>query len=236
MGKKEATEQQTKSRERVAKHGEVFTAAREVNAMLDLVKEETERIESRFLEPACGTGNFLAEILRRKLDACGKYLKSPLEWEKNSVLACSSLYGIELLADNAEECRGRLFGIWQERYGVFVGAEGHPETPAAVRFLFGRNILCGDALSLKQADGTPILFSEWALATGTKMKRRDFRLDVLLEKGEEGAKAQLEFDFFGGESPNAAVHWMPDPEDGKRMIPAPVREYPLTDYWRIHEC
>ena len=66
---------QIKSRKRVADHGEVFTGEREVNAMLDLVKSETERIESRFLEPACGDGNFLAEILRRKLEAVKKASK-----------------------------------------------------------------------------------------------------------------------------------------------------------------
>ena len=65
----EKRERQVKSRARVADHGEVFTADREVNAMLDLVKQDTERVDSRFLEPACGDGNFLAEILRRKLQA-----------------------------------------------------------------------------------------------------------------------------------------------------------------------
>ena len=75
-------EKQVKSKQRVADHGEVFTAEREVNAMLDLVKQETERIDSRFLEPACGDGNFLSEILRRKLAVVkrsyGKWLRSML--------------------------------------------------------------------------------------------------------------------------------------------------------------
>ena len=100
---------QVKSRERVQQHGEVFTNEREVNAMLDLVKHETERIDSRFLEPACGDGNFLAEILRRKLQVCRKFVEqgknTQLEYEKNAVLAVSSIYGIELLTDNAMACR-----------------------------------------------------------------------------------------------------------------------------------
>lgn len=100
--------QQVKSRERVQQHGEVFTNEREVNAMLDLVKHETERIDSRFLEPACGDGNFLAEILRRKLQVCRRLVEqkknTQLEYEKNAVLAVSSIYGIELLADNATAC------------------------------------------------------------------------------------------------------------------------------------
>ena len=100
---------QVKSRERVAAHGEVFTAEREVKAMCDLVKPETERIDSRFLEPACGDGNFLAEILSRKL-ACEqirKYRKSSYDWERNSLLALGSLYGVDILADNCEACRER---------------------------------------------------------------------------------------------------------------------------------
>jgi type I restriction-modification system DNA methylase subunit len=106
-------EKQLKSRKRVADHGEVFTSEREVNAMLDLVKQETERIESRFLEPACGNGNFLAEILKRKLEVVdNRYSKSQLEWERYAVLAVSSIYGVDILEDNAIECRERLFKIF----------------------------------------------------------------------------------------------------------------------------
>lgn len=113
---------QVKSRERVAAHGEVFTAEREVKAMCDLVKPETERIDSRFLEPACGNGNFLAEILTRKL-ACEqirKYRKSSYDWERNSLLALGSLYGVDILADNCEACRERLYGLWEEEYHIYV--------------------------------------------------------------------------------------------------------------------
>ena len=96
-------ENQVKSKQRVADHGEVFTAEREVNAMLDLVKNETERIDSRFLEPACGDGNFLAEILRRKLAVVKrKYTKSPADYAKNAILAVSSMYGVDILRDNVE--------------------------------------------------------------------------------------------------------------------------------------
>lgn len=113
----EMAEQQVKSRQRVADHGEVFTAEREVKAMCDLVKQETERIESRFLEPACGNGNFLAEVLTRKLAVVkSRYGKSPFDYERYSVLAMTSLYGVDILEDNAEECRQRLFDIWDKEY------------------------------------------------------------------------------------------------------------------------
>ena len=104
---------QVKSRQRVADHGEVFTAEREVKAMCDLVKQETERIDSRFLEPACGDGNFLAEILARKLAVVKKkYRRSSYDWERNSLLALGSIYGVDILADNAQACRDCLYAIW----------------------------------------------------------------------------------------------------------------------------
>ena len=108
---------QIKSKKRVADHGEVFTSEREVNAMLDLVKSETENIDSRFLEPACGNGNFLAEVLRRKLNVVeNRYAKSQIEFERYAILAISSIYGVDILEDNAVECRSRLFKIFESCY------------------------------------------------------------------------------------------------------------------------
>lgn len=110
-------EKQVVSKQRVADHGEVLTGRREVNAMLDLVKQETERIESRFLEPACGTGNFLTEILERKLHVVGtRYCRSQLDYERNAVVAVSSIYGIDILKDNVFECRKRLFDVFDKKY------------------------------------------------------------------------------------------------------------------------
>jgi len=116
---------QVKSRQRVADHGEVFTAEREVNAMLDLVKQETERIDSRFLEPACGNGNFLAPILERKLAVVeANYRKNPFDYEKYAVIAVTSIYGVELLQDNVEECRRRLFELWDRDYTAHCTLKG----------------------------------------------------------------------------------------------------------------
>ena len=109
--------QQIKSKARVSAHGEVFTADREVNAMLDLVKEETERIDSRFLEPACGNGNFLAKILERKLMVVrNRYAKNRADWELYALIAVGSAYGIEILQDNVDECRKRLYAIFLKEY------------------------------------------------------------------------------------------------------------------------
>jgi hypothetical protein len=174
---------QVKSKQRVAKSGEVFTAEREVNAMLDLVKQETERIDSRFLEPACGDGNFLAEILRRKLAVVkNKYRRSSSDYEKSAVLAISSIYGVEILPDNVENCCERLFEIWDREYTTNCKKDVHDECREAVRFILKRNIQCGDALTLKDADGQPLIFSGWSLVTGSLMKRIDYRFDKLLDK------------------------------------------------------
>ena len=163
------SEVQIKSRERVANHGEVFTSTREVKAMCDLVKDETERIDSRFLEPACGDGNFLAEIIERKLKVVtNKYSKSPYDWERNSLLALGSIYGVDILLDNCMACRERLFLIWDEAYRTVCKKECNDETRKAARFILSLNIVCGNALSLRCVDenqhdtSEPIIFSEWS--------------------------------------------------------------------------
>jgi len=147
------TEKQVVSKKRVVEHGEVYTGKQEVNAMLDLVKQETERIESRFLEPACGTGNFLTEILKRKLRVVElRYSKSQLDYERYGVLAVSSVYGIDILEDNVEECHKRLFDIFDQKYSNLFKKAAKEECRDAVKYILERNIICGNALTLKTAD------------------------------------------------------------------------------------
>src|SRR5438128_11984 len=143
-------ERQVVSRKRVNDYGEVYTAKREVTAMLDLVNQETTRIDSRFLEPACGKGNFLTEILERKLRVvASRYGKSRLEYERYAVLAVSSVYGIDILADNVAKCRQRLFEVFNQHYTAHFKSSATDECRDAVKFILERNILHGDALSLK---------------------------------------------------------------------------------------
>lgn len=187
---------QIKSKERVKERGEVFTNEREVKAMCDLVKDETERIDSRFLEPACGDGNFLAEIITRKLkEVKRKYKKSTLDYEKNSVLAISSVYGVDILQDNVCVCRERLYKLWDKEYKVVCKQECNEQTREAVRFILSKNIVCGNALTLNTVDENgnettePIVFSEWAFITGVQMQRQDYTFSHLLEMSD-GEKEQ----------------------------------------------
>lgn len=192
MNNRESTKKQTKSKERVRAHGEVFTAEREVKAMCDLVKDETERIDSRFLEPACGDGNFLAEILSRKLAVVKrKYGKSHLDYEKNAVLAASSIYGVDILLDNVLACRERMFAIWDKEYRTVCKKDCNDLTREAVKFILSRNIVCGNALTLKCVDENandtdePIIFSEWAFVTASQLQRSDYTFAELLAQGDE---------------------------------------------------
>ncbi len=155
-----------KSKQRVTDHGEVFTSEREVNAMLDLVKQETERIESRFLEPACGTGNFLEEVLKRKLDIVqSRYKKSKLEYERYAVTAVSSIYGVDILEDNVIHCRDRLYDVFNERYSQLYKNNCSEDCRKSVSFILSKNILWGDALTMKTVCGNedPIVFQSGRL-------------------------------------------------------------------------
>jgi hypothetical protein len=206
---------QVKSKKRVADHGEVFTNEREVNAMLDLVKHETERIDSRFLEPACGDGNFLAAILNRKLNVVdSRYLKNQNDWERYAIVAISSIYGVDILEDNAQECRNRLFDIFNGRYSSLYKDKCKEECRSSVKFLFSRNILWGDALDFTNPiTKQPIIFSEWSLASSTMMKRRDYMFKFLVEQTHQ-------FSIFNDEG-NAAA------------IDEPIKDYPLKHILKL---
>lgn len=207
---------QVKTKDRVRDHGEVFTAEREVNAMLGLVQHETERIDSRFLEPACGTGNFLAPVLERKIALVKKkYGRSQVEFERYAVLAVGSIYGVDLLPDNVKTCQERLFKIFDDTYTSLYKKKCKEDLRESVHFVLNRNILCGDALTLKTNKGAPILFSQWSLATGSKIKRHDYTFEELIPV--HTAKGSLFFDPSFKSDTNEAA-----------FIPKPIKEHPLT--------
>lgn len=183
-----AKKKQIKSKERVSAHGEVFTNEREVNAMLDLVKQETERLDSRFLEPACGDGNFLIEILRRKLKICAKRTKqktyTQLQYEHDAIIAVSSIYGIELLPDNAQACRERLYNYFCEQYDALYKSRAKDECKSSVKYLLEKNIILGNALTYKRVDNPDewIHVSEWSFLGKGMVNRRDYEFSYLVGK------------------------------------------------------
>ena len=197
----------TRSKQRIADHGEVFTPDWMVEAMLDLVKGETERIDSRFLEPACGSGNFLVQILQRKLAAVElKYGKSDFERRHYALFGMMCLYGVELLPDNIAECRANLLDIFAQ----YLALDTTDDLYRAAFYVLSQNLVHGDALTMCGQDGGAITFAEWGYLGKGKFQRRDFRFDALTQSSafsEDGSLfAQL----------------------GKHEIFTPAKTYPPT--------
>ncbi len=177
-----------KSKQRVADHGEVFTPPWMVEAMLDLVKDETERIDSRFLEPACGSGNFLVQILRRKLAAVQlRYGQSDFERQHYALLGLMCLYGIELLADNIAECRAKVLEI----FAAYLNLQESDDLYGAAAYVLSQNLVHGDALTMRTSEGRPITFAEWGYLGKGKYQRRDFRFETLTESSAFSAEGSL---------------------------------------------
>lgn len=177
-----------KSRQRVADHGEVFTPAWLVEKMLDLVKDESERIDARVLEPACGSGNFLVPVLVRKLATVQRrHGKNDFEKRHYALLGLMCIYGIELLADNAQECRDNLAEVFE----AFLGAGVDDEWAQAARVVLAANIVQGDALTMTVPGGQPITFPEWSYLGKGKYQRRDFRYHDLTQRSAWQAPTQL---------------------------------------------
>ena len=165
-----------KSKQRVADHGEVFTPPWMVEAMLDLVKGESERIDARFLEPACGSGNFMVQILRRKLAAVElKYGKSDFERRHYALLGLMCIYGIELLADNIDECRANVLEV----FANYLQLDETDDLYRAASYVLQQNLVHGDALTMRDHQGQAITFAEWGYLGKGKYQQRDFRFDAL---------------------------------------------------------
>ena len=177
-----------KSKQRVSDHGEVFTPEWLVDAMLDVVKDETDRIDSRFLEPACGSGNFLTKILKRKLATVElKYSKSEFDRNHYALLSLMCIYGIELLEDNIAECKWNLLEIFAEYLNIDTGDVLY----SCADFVLSQNIVHGDALTMKDISKVPIAFAEWGYLGKGKFQRRDFRFDVLTGSSAFSAEGSL---------------------------------------------
>jgi hypothetical protein len=208
---------QVKSAKRVREHGEVLTAQREVQAMLDLVKNESERIDSRFLEPACGDGNFLVAILERKLKTVyDRYKSKKADFEIYMISAVSSIYGIDLLADNIEESKQRMLDICLACYKKALKKKADEEYQNILKFILDKNIVQGD--SLNGID--KILFTQWTLV-GYQFKREVFSFSQLNQQAE---------------ILNTPLFASLISDKGEDVyIPQPIKEYPLTYYKDLGE-
>jgi hypothetical protein len=194
-----------KSKQRTADHGEVFTPTWMVDAMLDLVKEESARIDSRFLEPACGSGNFLVRVLQRKLAAVElKFGRSDFEKGQYALLGLMCCYGIELLADNIVECRANMLEIFAE----YLNLNEEDDLYRAAFYVLSQNLVHGDALTMLTDDGKPITFAEWGYLGKGKFQRRDFSLEALTQRSSYSREGSL----------FASL--------GKHEIFTPIKEYP----------
>ena len=208
---------QIKNRDRVTKFAEVNTSQKEIVNMLNLVEQETLRIESRFLESACGDGNFLLEILSRKIDILStKYKKNQYEFERNSIVMVGSLYGIDILLDNTLTAKKRLLDKFLQKYNELFQETISEEFIKSIKFILDKNIVHGDALTLNKVNSKdPIIFSQWNILDN-KVKRRDYSFANLISYAPFD-KGTL-FSDLGDEV----------------SIPKTVKDYKLVDYKKVY--
>lgn len=207
----------TNPRQRVIDHGEVFTPPGLVNDMLDLVAQECERVDSRFLEPACGDGNFLAEVLRRKLLTVDKrHARNRENWERDAILCVCSLYGIDLLPDNITGCRDRLLKVVSDTHAARFNVPLPEPAARAATYILSQNIVQGDALRMWTAQKRPIVFPEWGSIGRTRLKRLDFAYDELAGQNDFSLSSQVN-------------------DLGQRVFPPPmpVADYPPYHYLKV---
>ena len=210
-------ELQVKSASRVREHGEVLTARREVEAMLDLVKNESERIDSRFLEPACGDGNFLGAILDRKLKiVSSKYRSKKADFEVQMISALGSIYGIDLLEDNVELAQERMFEIACNCYKESLKVNPDEDFKKIIKFILKKNILQGD--SLNEID--KIVFTQWSLI-GYQVQIEEYSFSQMNQEAE---------------IMNTPLFSALQNEKGEDVfMPNPIKIYPLVNYRKLIE-
>ncbi|MDZ4821649.1 MAG: SAM-dependent DNA methyltransferase [Planctomycetota bacterium] len=216
------------SRQRVIDHGEVFTPDWLLKDMLDLVGHEFDRLEPRFLEPACGEGNFLYEVLFRKLRRVSDFHpRSSLKWQRDAILSVSTIYGIDLLADNVAICRQRLLKIVCDRYIERFKTPLPEATARTAGYILSKNIVHGDALTLRTSEDQPIIFPEWAFIGGNTVKRRDFTFAQLLERPD--LKCPTLFD-------NQSQERFVNDHGDDVFVPTPVAEYRPCHYLKLADA
>lgn len=187
-----------KSKDRVQKHGEVFTPSWMVQKMLDTpgIREKTEDIYATFLEPSAGDGNFLEAILERKLSAVTRNYDKK-NWKTKSLFALSSIYGIEYLEDNLEVARARMFLHyldWVEKsFGERLSSRS--DLYKSAHYLITKNIVRGNTLTKRHPDSNElIMFSEWKRVKGypSLVEEKQFAFAELFGENIDGEDKVVE--------------------------------------------
>ena len=171
---------QIRSRDRVRSFAEVYTHDREVNAMLDLVADmfpsesDPGNTDRSFLEPTCGSGNFLVEILRRKLQYVTRSRYGAAERFEHRILRClASMYGLDISVDNVMEARGRMRNVVASHLESHLGHLGSDALSESVEVILETNLIVADTL----VDGTEIELVEYRPGKAGTFTREWFRLD-----------------------------------------------------------
>ena len=224
---------QIKSKERVSDHGEVYTAEREIKAMCKLVECEIKRVESKFLEPSCGDGNFLDEILHQKLDIIKN---KPIDkYDLYSFLIISNLYGIDILKDNIQECKERLFHTWQKKYKLDTNNYPDDDLCKTIKYILDKNIVLGDSLKMMYKN-KPIIFSEWKLVDNNMVLRNDYRFDYLINSEYQNKILNNEHEqisLFGDSNDGTYRKFLELDKNNNIVIPKSIKTYPLIYYKEI---
>ena len=171
---------QIKSKHRVTEFGEVNTSFQTVENIIDLVGNEAMRYDSKFLDPACGDGNFLLALLDRKLTSLKrKSCKNTTLCEEKLMITLGSIYGIDKLNDNIVEARIRILKRFSEAYAKLFDSEVKKHTIRSAEYIVSKNIIFGDLLTLENYEsGNEIIFSEWFFSN-MQIKKVDHRIEDL---------------------------------------------------------
>lgn len=199
----------------ISKYGEVFTDKREINSMVDLVSDELKRPDSRFLEPACGDGAFLVKILEKKMDyICERYKKNSFELQNMFLLALSSVYGIEIQENNVSKCRKNIYNLFKKKSEKIITNNNDNYFENAM-FIIEKNIVCGDALTMKDSNNNDIILSQWSMVKIGFFKRVEYKFRTLFNYKEKIE----DLDFINDNS----------------LIPQPIFEHKICNFLRIKE-
>ena len=179
-------ERQVKSKQRVSDFGEVYTAHRQVTDMLDLIPAEAVGIDTTYLEPACGNGNFIIEILKRKFALITA--KDPWTYSIFMLRCVASVYGVDIQKDNTMETVDRIVAATEKVYEKAFHRLPNTLVTDAVRKIALRNIVWGNTLTGETGDGDPLSFHEWDIREDGSIMSKEYALTDMIRHNGVGTQ------------------------------------------------